>query len=160
MSRYSSIRGNPNKLAALTVLVLGVYLQIVEWIDLFPWNDVRSGNGQETLDLILAGVTLFLVIALWLAGRWAAALTSLALAIWAWLQFTTWWIPYWSGASEGWQRVYANWFADTLQILPRTETQLPPDANHLLLHVLILVALTASIRAAFLRPEPAGEIDD
>lgn len=132
----------------MAVIAVGVYLQIVEWIDLFPWNDVRSGNGQELLDIILAGATVLLVITLWFGGRWAAVVSSIGMIIWAWLQLSTWWIPYWLGASDGWKRVYSNWFSETIQILPRTEDQLPPDANHLVLHVLILVALVSSIRAA------------
>jgi hypothetical protein len=147
------IRGNPNRAAAVAVFAVGVYLQIVEWIDLFPWNDVRSGNGQELLDIILAGATLLLVITLWFGGRWAAVLSSIAIIVWAWLQLSTWWIPYWLGASDGWKRVHSNWFSETIQILPRTENQLPPDANHLVLHVLILVALVSSIRAVFVRVE-------
>jgi hypothetical protein len=140
----------PNRVAAGAVLVLGGYLQLVEWVDLHPWNDVRHGNGQETLDLILAGASIILVGWLWISRRWAPLAASLALAAWAWLQIASWWIPYVQGASPGWRRVYARWFADTVQILPRDADHLPPDANHLVLQALILAALIASA-AAFVR---------
>ncbi len=148
------MKGLPNRLAAIAVFVVGGYLQLVEWVDLFPWNDVRSGNGQETLDLILAGVTIFLVIFLWFGGKSAAILSSIGMAIWTWLQLSTWWIPYILGASPGWKRVYESWFSETLQLLPSTEINLPPDANHLVLHILILVALVASLRAIFVLVDP------
>ncbi|MEX2130766.1 MAG: hypothetical protein WD772_04720 [Pseudohongiellaceae bacterium] len=139
----------PNRVAAVAVTFLGCYLQLVEWVDLYPWNDVRSGNGQETLDLILAGATLVLVMFLWFGGRSASILASVGLTAWFWLQFSTWWIPYVAGTSPGWKRVYQQWFAETVQILPRTEANLPPDANHIVLHVLIVLALIASLRAVF-----------
>ncbi len=144
------LRTKPNRHAAISMLVVGVYLQFVEWIDMFPWNDIRSGNGQETLDLILAGVTFLFVISLWFGGKWAAALSSIGMLVWIYLQISTWWIPYFFGASEGWKRVYANWFSETVHILPSTADNLPPDANHLLLHILILVALVVSMRALLL----------
>ena len=133
--------------AAIAVGATGAYLQVVEWVNLFPWNDIRSGNGQESLDLILAGVTLGLVFWLWFGGRLPAATAALGLAVWAALQATTWWIPYFTGASREWKLVYARWFDDTVSILPRTVENLPPDANHLVLHALILIAFAYSLRA-------------
>ena len=38
-----------------------VYLELTEWIDLFPWNDIRQGNGQAGLDVVL-GVLIVLAI--------------------------------------------------------------------------------------------------
>ena len=143
--------------AALAVAVLGVYLQVVEWIDLHPWNDVRTGNGQELLDLLLAPVTVMLVAWMWTSRRWAQLTASVALLVWAGLQVTTWWSPYVWGASPGWKRTWARWFADTVQVLPNDGAHLPPDANHLVLQVLIAAALALSAAAAwqgFRRPAP------
>ena len=141
--------GTPNRLAAIAVSVVGSYLQLVEWVDLFPWNDVRNGNGQEMLDLILGGLTVLLVIFLWFGGRFAAIMASFGMAIWTWLQISTWWLPYFRGASTGWKRTYERWFSETIQVLPSTEVNLPPDANHFVLQILILCAFVASLRAAF-----------
>ncbi len=44
--------------AAMAVLALGAYLEAMEWISLYPWNNIRGGNGQETLDYIIAGLCL------------------------------------------------------------------------------------------------------
>lgn len=112
-----------NKRAAFALAFLGAYLQLVEWVNLYPWNDVRDGNGQERLDLICAAVTILLVLWLWFGGRIAAGVTSLALASWAYLQAATWWIPYFEGASEDWKRVWNHWFSGTLQILPTSENR-------------------------------------
>jgi hypothetical protein len=147
----------PHRRAALAVLALGVYLQAVEWIDLHPWNDVRTGNGQEMLDLLLAPLTVAAVAWLWTSRRWACVAMSAALLVWAGLQVTTWWSPYVWGASEGWRRVYDRWFAGTVQWLPSDGVHLPPDANHLVLQALIVLALASSLIAAwdgFRKPAP------
>ena len=141
-----------NRRAAIAVAALGVYLQAVEWLDLFPWNDIRHGNGQATLDLAMAAATLGLVSTLWISrGPWPAWLAVAALVVWGGLQALTWWPSYVFGASPGWRRVYARWFADTVQALPGDSAHLPPDANHLVLQLLILAALGASLAAAWPR---------
>jgi hypothetical protein len=139
---------NAHRLAAIAVLALGGYLQLVEWVDLYPWNNVRHGNHQEMLDLAIGAATLALAALMWIGWRPAAWLSAAGLGVWAWLQLTTWWIPYFAGASPGWARTYARVFAETTAWLPRSEGHLPPDANHLVLHLLIVIALAASVRAA------------
>lgn len=136
------------RLAAAAVLLLGGYLQLVEWVDLFPWNDVRRGNGQAGLNLALAAVTPMLAAWLWFSRRWAPLAAAAALGLWAWLQIQTWWIPYViTGASPGWRRVWDRWFGETLHVLPRTADRLPPDLNHLVLQALILTALGLALAA-------------
>lgn len=138
-----------HRLAAVAVLALGVYLQVVEWVDLRPWNDIRQGNGQEMLDLLMAAASGVLTGALWVSRVWAPLLTTMALSMWAWLQAMTWWAPYLQGAPPGWQDIYGRWFEDTVHVLPRDATHLPPDANHLTLHLLIVAALALSVAAAW-----------
>jgi hypothetical protein len=136
------------RLAATATLVLGVYLQCVEWIDLFPWNDVRQGNGQETLNLAIAAATLVMVPTIWRGSRSVAAIATLGLTLWAWLQVQTWWMPYWFGATPAWARVYERWFSETITWIPRSADRLAPDANHLVLQALILIAWIACLIAA------------
>jgi hypothetical protein len=40
--------------ALLLQIVLAIYLQIVEWVPLAPWNNIANGNGQAQLDVIIA----------------------------------------------------------------------------------------------------------
>lgn len=145
--------------AAAAILVLGGYLQLVEWVDLYPWNDVRGGNGQEGLDLALGAITLALAAWLCVSRRAAPVVAALGLLVWAALQVTSWWSPYVWGASEGWKRTYDHWFAGTVQVLPNDGVHLPPDANHLVLQVLIVGALAVCAAAAwdgFRRPAPSS----
>jgi hypothetical protein len=51
-------------------------MEVVEWVNLYQWNDVRRGNGQEQLDIVL-GLLMLLAIAAtqrrWRPGMAAAA---------------------------------------------------------------------------------------
>jgi hypothetical protein len=135
--------------AALALLALGVYLEAMEWIDLYPWNNIRGGNGQATLDFIIAGIVAAQVAWLWWGGRIPALLATVLVGLWGYLQVATWWVPYFEGASPGWKKVYAKWFAGSTQILPATADRLPPDANHLVLQVFVLIAFLLSAIAVF-----------
>jgi hypothetical protein len=138
-----------NKLPIITVSILGIYLQVMEWINLFPWNNIRNGNGQETLDLILAFVTILLLFLLKYTKKIGLIITSIILIAWLWLQISTWWIPYINGASNHWKKTYSIWFKPTIQLFSRTENNLPPDANHFVLQLLIIIALFSSLFVVF-----------
>lgn len=43
------------RLSLVSQIVLLVYLEAIEWIDLFPWNNIRHGNDQQALDIALGG---------------------------------------------------------------------------------------------------------
>lgn len=135
--------------AAIAVAAAGVYLQLVEWVDLGPWNSFVAGsNGQAQADILFAVLSVVLVAALWRGGRAAELGAVTATGAWAVLQIATWWIPYIQGASPAWQHTYATWFAENVQLLPGDATHLPPDANHVVLQVLIAAAFTLSLCAA------------
>lgn len=134
--------------AALAVLILGVYLELVESVDLFPWNDVRRGNGQASLDIILGCLFALFTFGLWRVWRGMSLVSAFALLSWLGLQLWTFWVPYLGGASEKWLRIHKRWFADTVQWLPEWPGHPPPDANHILLQMLVTAALIFSVRAA------------
>lgn len=136
------------KRAAIMMTILGLYLQMVEWVDLFPWNNIKNGNGQETVDIAMGVATIVLVALLWRGSRIAAFISTAALCVWTWLQVKSWWIPYVVGASLGWTRHYEHWFGETTSWLPRWDNHLPPDANHLVLHVLLVLSLAACVWAS------------
>ncbi|HTQ12955.1 MAG TPA: hypothetical protein VMH86_03695 [Rhizomicrobium sp.] len=134
--------------AAAALLALGIYLEAMEWIDLYPWNNIRGGNGQQTLDYAIAAVVAALAAWLWRGGRIPALLALAFAGFWGWLQVTTWWIPYIAGASPQWQRVYDKWFGGCIQILPAAPGHPPPDANHLVLDLLVAAAFVTAAQAA------------
>lgn len=135
-----------------------IYLQVIEWVDLYPWNDIRGGNSQEALDIAL-GVFMLLALAAtwrrWWPGLLVAVLVYLA---WMYLQITTFWVPYVVGAAPRWQQIHAANFSETVQWFPRWDNHLPPDASHFVLQLVLLVALvmTAIALRQGYRERPAG----
>src|SRR5579872_4176011 len=149
-----------NRWAAIAVLVLGIYLEAVEWLDLSPWTTsfsiTHGNNGQELLDIVLGVALIAMIIALWRGGRIATLACTALLGAWMWLQISSWWVSYVVGASPNWSKVYAKWFAHTTQFLPSWSNHLPPDANHFVLQLILLAALVLSGLAVIeaFRPRP------
>ncbi len=138
--------------SAITQILLCVYLEMVEWVDLFPWNDVRHGNGQPELDVALGILMVCGIVAALRRWRVGIGVVVLLYTLWLGLQVTSFWLPYVSGASPAWQRIYAANFAQTVQWLPWRGMHLPPDANHVVLQswlLLTIVVMSASMVRAW-----------
>jgi|GEM_PF-2756901 len=66
------LQRDSTRFAVASQLTAAAYLQAVEWIDLFPWNDLSKGNMQERLDVVLLLSQLFIALAYarhWLGWR-------------------------------------------------------------------------------------------
>ncbi len=129
--------------------VLLVYLEAIEWVDMFPWNDVRSGNGQEGFDIALGILIALAIVTTARRSRRAIWLWSAVYAVWLGLQVQTFGWSYVFGASEEWKRVWARWFGQTRQLFPVVGDHLPPDACHFVIHLVLLAALGACAGAAY-----------
>ena len=127
--------------------LLLAYLEVIEWVDMFPWNDVRRGNGQEGLDIALGLLMVSTIVSTYRRWRIGMVCAVLVYAAWSWLQIATFWTAYIGGASPRWQRIYAANFAQTIQWLPHWGTHLPPDASHFVLQVLLGIALITTTAA-------------
>lgn len=135
--------------ALISQCFLFLYYQLIEWVSLFPWNDIRRGNGQETLDIVVSGVMLGLIVVTFFRLRWAIVVAALLYGYWLWLQVESWWLPYIQGASPEWQQIYQTNFGATVKFLPTVGNHLAPDACHVVLQVLVLSALVTTAVAPF-----------
>jgi hypothetical protein len=131
----------------ISQVLLLLYLELIECVNLFPWNDIRNGNGQEGLDITMGIIMLIAIAAAVKRWWWVMAASTMFYGSWLWLQTETFWIAYFRGASPQWQRAYAHLFGGTIKILPADQDHLPADACHLLLEVLVAVALVSSAAA-------------
>jgi hypothetical protein len=125
-------------------LLCAVYLQFIEWVPVFPWNDLSHGNGQERLDFVLAVCQLAVAVGFWLCRRAAMGLGLAVYGSWMYLQIDSWWRPYVLGG----RKVGPNWyFAKTYKFLPIIDSRPTPDAAHIVLQVLLLLVLVTGCLA-------------
>lgn len=132
------------------LLLLG-YLEVIEWINLYPWNDIRHGNGQPLVDIAIGITMLLLMLATLRTTRLGAAVAAILYGLWLLIQVINWWVPYARGASPMWQRIYSATFASTVKLLPNFGTHLAPDAAHIVLQLLIAAAIVATAKSATVR---------
>ena len=141
-------------LVAVGIQILAAgYLQLVEWVSLFPWNDLSKGNAQEKLDIaILGGQAL---VAFWYVRQRVGLMIVgwLAYAVWLYLQIDSWWRPYLFGG----RTVGPNWyFAKTYKFLPQIGERPTPDADHVLLQLLLLAVLVSAAVAIWRTTQSRG----
>jgi hypothetical protein len=129
-------------LAAVGIQVLAAgYLQMVEWVDLFPWNDLSKGNAQEKLDIAILACQV--LVAFWYLRQRVGLMVVgwLAYAVWLYLQIDSWWRPYLFGG----RTVGRNWyFAKTYKFLPQIDQRPTPDADHAVLQLLLVAVLVSA----------------
>ena len=136
----------------LQVLLVGYWLT-TEVIDLFPWNDLASRPAGYDLpwEIALNALQLLAYMLLFALGvRFLAVLSVLGYAGYLIWQLWVWWQPFAMGADTERQALYATTYARTLKVIPSFGLHLPPDAQHIVLHVLALLTLIATVRATAL----------
>ncbi len=96
-------------------LLCAAYLQFIEWVPVFPWNDIAHGNNQEFLDGVLAVLQLAVAAGFAFRKRWAMGIGLTGYVAWLGLQLDSWWRPYLFGG----RTVGPNWyFARSYKFLP------------------------------------------
>ena len=133
------------RLSRPTLLML---LGLALWFSLDFIGIVRLVDKEPLLSL--AGFMLALLAAFLIAGlfevRYMAAIFSLSLAVWLWLQIDTHWGTYLLPASQQKLRWYVRVFGDNIRVLPSLPGRTTPDAYHTFLAVLILANLLLAVR--------------
>ena len=78
------------KLSLISQIALLIYIEVIEWVNLFPWNEIRRGNGQAGLDIAIGAVMIAAIIATLLRLRIVMVIAAALYSIWLWLQIDTW----------------------------------------------------------------------
>jgi hypothetical protein len=132
------------RVAVATQLLCAAYLQFIEWVPVFPWNDLSHGNAQEVLDVVLAIAQIAFAACFARGWRWPMATGLAGYTAWLILQVDSWWRPYLLGGRTVGPRWY---FARTYKFLPQIDHRPTPDAAHVLLQILLLLVIIAGVRA-------------
>lgn len=133
-----------HRAALLAQLLLLLYYEWFEWVNVFPWNNVVYGNGQALLDVLLGLVLAGLLLGPLLRLRWLVGVAALLCFLWLLLQIQGWWLPYVFGTSASGMRFYQHWFSQTLKVLPPIADHPIPDVGHMVLQGCIVLALVTS----------------
>ena len=130
--------------AVTAQIFCAAYLQFIEWVPVFPWNDLANGNAQEVLDGVRLLLQLAFAIGFHFRRRWAMILGTAGYGAWFLLQLDSWWRPYLLGG----RIVGPTWyFARTYKFLPQIDQRPTPDAAHILLQLLLLLVLIMAVHA-------------
>ncbi len=133
----------------LQLLLIG-YRLAIEVVSLPPWNDLAARPDSFDLGFNVAIGALPLVGFAFLFASGVQSLATLAAlgfgGYLAW-QLWVWWKPFAIGADAGWRAYNAANFSDTLHVIPSFGSHLPPDAQHITLHLLALITVLTTATA-------------
>ena len=138
------------KAALLVQILLAAYWLALEVVDLYPWNDlrVRAWDYSPRYEIAVNALQLLGYAALFATGfRPLALLSLLGYAGYLGFQIWTWWLPFFRGASLGWQEFYTQNYAETLKLVPAAMPYPAPDAQHIVLQALTVVVVVVSALA-------------
>lgn len=138
---------NWSLIAVASALLLLAYLAVIDFVDLFPWNDIHAIPLRERIRDACLNYIPLLIIAL---GAWqqqrALLIVALVLScLYVIGHLGSWWVPYLFGATEFQRTEYEKSFARTLKVLPAIGDHSVPDAEHLVVGLLIASMITSMV---------------
>jgi hypothetical protein len=138
--------------------LLAAYLWLVAWIPLGNWNRQRDGQLLPALlnghrigadDVFLLAFITLPAVLFWVAYKrrsfWFGVGALAFDGVWLWMQLQSWWKPYLFGTNVRWQLEYVK--GPTTKILPSFGGHVAPDGMHLLIHILLVAAMTTGLVA-------------
>ncbi|HJW16175.1 MAG TPA: hypothetical protein VJ499_03600 [Flavisolibacter sp.] len=144
-------------MTALTIgvqLLLLAYHQATTFFDLFPFNNVREYSINERItECLINGIIMIApLIGFYLHIEWMMAASLIIYPALLIAEYFNWWKPYFFGASDAWQKVYDRLFRTTIIVLPPVKKNPIPNLEHLVLHVLTLIACIVTYIYYFTQP--------
>ena len=141
---------NWTTLAALLALVLALYLILIDWVNLAPWNNVEDLPVRQKLLLSLTNYTPLLFIA-FACSQQSQILIILALVVGVidlLMHIMYWWLPYFRGASEFQKQEHAKLFGGTTSFLPSIGDHPIPNAEHVVVGILMFSMVISTVMTA------------
>jgi len=138
-------------IAALSALVLAFYLAVTDWVNLAPWNNVEDLPVRQKLLISLANYTPLLFIAFACAQQ-NVILVTIAMIIGTvdlLMHIAYWWIPYFRGASDKQRQEHDRLFAGTTTFLPPIGNHPIPNAQHVVVGILMSLMVVATLITTF-----------
>ena len=141
---------NWSMIATLLALTLAIYLAVTDWVNLAPWNNVEDLPVRQKLLISLANYTPLLFIG-YACIQQSRILISLALVIGIidlLMHVAYWWIPYFRGVTEQQKQEHIKLFGGTTTFLPPISDNPIPNAQHVVVGILMLAMVVSSLITA------------
>lgn len=146
--------------AAIVVPVaLAGYLAVLDFVDLFPLNDLSVVTTRErVLGVVVNELPLLLVAAAVASTRWALRAGAVVVSALFFIgHVAAWWIPYVLGASAAEVQEHAVRYGRTLTFLPGIADHPTPNTAHVIVGILALATLLCTAMAVR-TPEPQRRV--
>ena len=142
---------NLQHVAIFSQLGLHSYWLVTEWVDLFPWNDIKSAKREDqikgtifhttTTSLAVLGFLFQIRVLMGAALVWFVIMLA--------VEIGNWWVPYLFGMhpAEVTREIYTKQFSRTYRFLPPIKNHNVVDAQHVVVCLLTLATVIFSGRA-------------
>ncbi|MEW9529874.1 hypothetical protein [Microbispora sp. NPDC049125] len=129
-------------LALVTPLVLVAYLLVIDWVPLFPFNDLEVQSVRERVGAGAANYPVILAISV--AAALDAGVVALVLACLTMAgHLVNWWLPYFGVSFAAQRETYRREYARTWKVLPTEGRAVVIDVQHMVVGVMTVVMLVA-----------------
>ena len=137
---------NASAIAAILAIALAIYLVVTDWVDLAPWNNIEDLPRRQKLLISATNYTplVFIAFAVLQDSRLLAGLALFVGVVDLLLHLAYWWLPYFRGASEADRAERARMFGGTTTFLPAIDDHPIPNAQHVVVGVLMSAMVAAS----------------
>ncbi|HLZ55823.1 MAG TPA: hypothetical protein VKR06_02655 [Ktedonosporobacter sp.] len=135
--------------AILTPLACILYLIVMDWINLYPWNNVAVASPRQKLWLSILTYTPLIYVSLaFKLHNPSLMIAALVIVIFYILwHIASWWLPYFFGTSESRKLEHERLFGKTVTILPRIKDHPTPTVGHMVVGLYLAVMLIVSTNA-------------
>ncbi|MFB7305157.1 hypothetical protein [Heyndrickxia sporothermodurans] len=130
-------------LAFVLPLVFLGYQMVIDFVNLYPFNDIHSRDKRlrkyEVLGnyppLVVIAVCFFSNSVIW---HWVGFIMTSIIMV---MHLFAWWIPYFTGFPNQVRRDYEKYFSKTFKFLPAIKKHIISDAEHVGVGVLLSATL-------------------
>ncbi|MEU5868666.1 hypothetical protein ABZ815_46370 [Nonomuraea sp. NPDC047529] len=133
--------------AVAVPLVWLAWLVLIDWVPMFPLNDLSGANvkGRALAAVINYPFPLLIAAGVALHRTWSlAAATVLCLLVMTG-HVRSWWLPYFGTATDEQRELYRREYSRTWKVLPTAGRAVVIDVQHMVMGVLSLLMLATTI---------------
>jgi hypothetical protein len=131
----------------LLPLVFLAYQILIDFVDLFPFNDIASRDKRLRKYEVLGNYPPLLIISFCFyydstVSVWIGFILTCIIFV---MHLFAWWIPYFFGVPQSAKKDYDRYFTRTLKCLPMIKDHVVPDIQHCGVGMLLVTSLAFQI---------------